>query len=67
MLEESRVRGEVRSIEVEAVALMVLSLTESYVLSARVLGQTEAELTRQAAIVARSLLYGIGEQGDSSH
>jgi AcrR family transcriptional regulator len=63
MLEESQARGEIRAIHVETVALMVLSLTESYVLSARVLGQSEAEITLQAANVAQLILYGI----DSSH
>ena len=59
MLEESQARGEIRVAHVESVALMVLSLTESYVLSARVLGQTEAELARQAEMVAQLLLHGI--------
>src|SRR5689334_21782167 len=44
MLEESCARGELRAIDVQATALMVLSLTESYVLSAGVLGQSEYEI-----------------------
>lgn len=60
MLEESQVRNEIRYINVECVALMVLSLTESYVLSARVLGQSEAEVALQAENVARLILHGIG-------
>jgi AcrR family transcriptional regulator len=60
MLEESRVRGEVQYQSAEATALMVLSLTESYVLSARVLGRTDAELAAQAAQVAQLILHGLG-------
>src|SRR5947209_7136870 len=41
ILEESKQRGELQNIDAEAVALMVLSLSESYVLSAGVLGQAE--------------------------
>jgi AcrR family transcriptional regulator len=59
MLEESRARGEIGALEVETVALMLLSLTESYVLSARVLGLREAELSGQAEVIARSILHGI--------
>lgn len=60
MLEESRVRGEVQYQSAEATALMVLSLTESYVLSARVLGRTDADLALQAAHVAQLILHGMG-------
>jgi AcrR family transcriptional regulator len=60
MLEESRVRGEVQYQSAETTALMVLSLTESYVLSARVLGRTDAELAQQAAQVAQLILHGMG-------
>jgi AcrR family transcriptional regulator len=60
MLEESRVRGEVQYLDVEATALMVLSLTEAYVLSARVLGRTDAELAAQSAHVAQLILQGLG-------
>jgi AcrR family transcriptional regulator len=60
MLEQSQARGEIRIKHVEAAALMVLSLTESYVLSARVLGQSEQEITRQAEAVAQLILQGIG-------
>jgi AcrR family transcriptional regulator len=60
MLEQSQARGEIRSHTVEATALMVLSLTESYVLSAKVLGQSERELVQQAGNVAHLILHGIG-------
>lgn len=59
MLEESRARGELRDIDVEATALMVLSLTESYVLSAGVLDQSEYDISRQAQTVADLVLRGI--------
>lgn len=59
MLEQSQARGEIRCPNVESTALMVLSLTESYVLSAKVLGQSEAEIARQAAAVAALILRGI--------
>src|SRR5438270_3456487 len=59
MLEQSQARGEIRIQHVEATALMVLSLTESYVLSARVLGQSEQEITRHAQVVAQLILQGI--------
>ncbi len=60
MLQESQVRGEIQCNNIDATALMVLSLTESYVLSARVLGQSEQEIALQAGNVARLLLHGIG-------
>jgi AcrR family transcriptional regulator len=60
MLEQSQARGEIRSQQMEATALMVLSLTESYILSAKVLGQSERELVQQAGNVAQLLLHGIG-------
>jgi AcrR family transcriptional regulator len=60
MLEQSQARGELRCPNVEATALMVLSLTESYVLSAKVLGQSEQEITRQAGPIAQLILQGIG-------
>jgi AcrR family transcriptional regulator len=60
LLEESRARGEIRVQHVEAAALMVLSLTESYVLSARVLGQSEQEIIQHAGKVAQLILSGIG-------
>jgi AcrR family transcriptional regulator len=59
MLEESRARGEIRCQNVEATALMVLSLTESYILSARVLGRSEQELVREGKAVAHTILHGI--------
>jgi AcrR family transcriptional regulator len=60
MLEQSQARGEIRSHNVEATALMVLSVTESYVLSAKVLGQSEREIVQQAGNVAHLILHGIG-------
>lgn len=60
MLEQSQVRGEIRSHHIEATALMVLSLTESYVLSAKVLGQSERVIVQQAGHVAELILRGIG-------
>lgn len=63
VLEESQIRGELRSsIDLEAMALMILSLTESYVLSAGVLGLSEAEITRQANNVADLILHGIAKR-----
>jgi|SRR5450631_1645538 len=59
MLEESRARGEIVSPNIEATALMVLSLTESYVLSARVLGRSEQEIVQEASNVAHVILHGI--------
>ena len=60
ILEESQARGEIRCDNIEATALMVLSLAESYVLSARVLGQSEGEIVQQAGNVAQLILCGIG-------
>ena len=60
MLEQSQARGEIRCHNVEAAALMVLSLTESYVLSARVLGQSEQAIVQQAGHIADLILGGIG-------
>ena len=60
MLEQSQARGEIRCHNVEATALMVLSLTESYVLSARVLGHSEHTIAQQAEHIADLLLQGIG-------
>ena len=60
MLEQSQARGEIHSHNTEATALMVLSLTESYVLSAKVLGQSEHVIVKQAGPVAELILRGIG-------
>lgn len=59
LLEESQARREIHCADVDASALMVISLTEAYVLSARVLGQTAQQLTRQAPHVARLILQGL--------
>jgi AcrR family transcriptional regulator len=60
MLEQSQARGEINSHNIEASALMVLSLTESYVLSTKVLGQPEHLILQQAGPVAELILCGIG-------
>jgi AcrR family transcriptional regulator len=60
VLEEGKARGELQYEDAEATALLVLSITESYVLTARVLGQSEAMMASQASTVAQSLLQGIG-------
>lgn len=65
MLEESQARGEISCPDIDACALMVISLTESYVLSARVLGQSPQEIARQATAVARLILEGIGRTASS--
>ncbi|MDQ2907049.1 MAG: TetR/AcrR family transcriptional regulator [Chloroflexota bacterium] len=62
MIEESQARGEISSQNSEATALMVLSLTESYVLSARVLGRSEQEIIQEASNVAQMILCGIGSR-----
>ena len=59
MLEQCQARGEIHATQMEAKALMVLSLTESYVLSAQVLGQTEHEIAAQAGQVAQLILNGL--------
>jgi AcrR family transcriptional regulator len=59
MLEQSQARGEICTPQVEASALMVLSLTESYILSAKVLGQSERMIVQQAGPVAELILRGI--------
>jgi AcrR family transcriptional regulator len=59
VLEESQAAGEISSSNIEITALQVLSLTESYILSAKVLGQSEQALIQQAPEVARSILQGI--------
>lgn len=59
VLDESRVLGQIQCNDVEASALMVLSLTESYVLSAKVLGQSEQVIMRQAEQVAQLILEGM--------
>jgi TetR/AcrR family transcriptional regulator, fatty acid metabolism regulator protein len=61
LLEQSQARGEIQCPDIEATALMVISLTESYVLSARVLGHTPPQISRQAGQVAQLILQGIGQ------
>lgn len=60
MLEQSQARGEIRCPHIEATALMILSLMESYVLSANVLGQSEQAILQQASLIAETLVHGIG-------
>ena len=60
LLEQSQARGEISRQDIEATALMVLSLTESYVLSARVLGSSEQAIAQKASTVAHLILRGIG-------
>jgi AcrR family transcriptional regulator len=60
LLEQARARGELHAgYDVEATALMILSLTESYVLSARVLGHTKHAILHQATYAVRLMLHGI--------
>lgn len=59
VLEESQARGEIQVVDIEATALQVFSLTESYVLSARVLGWSEQAITSRAALIARQVIAGI--------
>lgn len=61
ILEEGRATGEIASINVENTALLILSLTESYILSAKVLGQSEQTLLQQAPEIVRSILQGISQ------
>src|SRR5215471_11718232 len=60
MLEQSQARGEITCHDVEATALMILSLTESYILSAKVLGQSEQSVAQQANLVVELILQVIG-------
>lgn len=60
MLEESQSRGEISCKNIDSSALMVLSLTESYVLSARVLGRSEQEIAQEATNVAQLIIHGLG-------
>ena len=62
MLEQCQARGEISASDVEAKALMVLSLTESYVLSAKVLGQTQQEIAGQARHIAQFILQGLRKE-----
>ncbi|GHO87696.1 TetR family transcriptional regulator [Dictyobacter formicarum] len=58
VLEEAQVRGEIRVRNIDTTALMVLSLTESFILSARVLGQSEQTLVTQASQTAQFIMQG---------
>jgi AcrR family transcriptional regulator len=62
VLEESRDAGEIQTNDIEATALLVLSLTESYVLSARVLGWSEHMITQQATMIAQHIINGVNNR-----
>ncbi|GHO47930.1 TetR/AcrR family transcriptional regulator [Ktedonospora formicarum] len=64
-LEQSQARGEIRCSDIEATALMIHSLTESYILSANVLGQSEQAVARQAHLVTDMVLRGIAVSATS--
>lgn len=59
LLEQYQARGEIVCKNVEATALMILSLTESYILSATVLGQSEQTIIHQARLMSEMVLHGI--------
>jgi AcrR family transcriptional regulator len=59
LLEQSQARGEIVCQDVEATSLMILSLTESYILSASLLGQSEQGILLQARLVSTLVLHGI--------
>ena len=59
VLEEARARNEIHVDDVDTAALMVLSLTESFILSARVLGQSQQNLMAQATRTAQFILQGL--------
>lgn len=66
LLEQSRLRGEIQCADIDTTALMVISLTESYVLSARVLKHTPQQIMKQAPQIARLILHGIGQPSHGS-
>jgi AcrR family transcriptional regulator len=59
VLVDSQARGEIQLVDSEATALQVLSLTKSYVLSARVLDWSEEAIEKRAALIARQVVAGI--------
>lgn len=59
VLEEGHIKGEIHVVDIDATALMLLSLTESYVLYAGVLDVSEEEIMQRAALVAGTLMQGI--------
>lgn len=62
LLKDGQARGEIAVQELETSALMVLTITESYVLAARVLGSSPAALARQAEVVASFILMACNLQ-----
>ena len=67
MLAQCQERGEITAPDIEAKALMVLSLTESYVLSAKVLGKTQQEIAAQADQAAQLILTGLQKEQVKTH
>lgn len=59
VLEESQARGEIQVVDSEATALQIFSLTESYVLSARVLGWSERAIQQKASFIALQVIQGL--------
>jgi AcrR family transcriptional regulator len=59
VLEQGQANGEIQSDDIEASALLVLSLTESYILSARVLDWPETEITNRAEAIAHTIIQGL--------
>lgn len=64
ILEEGRISGEIHVVDVDATALMLLSLTESYVLYAGVLDLSEEEIMQRATLVAGTIMRGICSSDD---
>lgn len=59
VLEQGQANGEIQSDDIEASSLLVLSLTESYILSARVLDWPETEITNRAESIAHTIIQGL--------
>ena len=59
ILAEGQTRGDVQYSNVDMAALMVLSLTEASILSAKALGLSEQEIIQQAPQVAQLILRGM--------
>lgn len=63
VLEESRLKGEICVVDIDATALMILSLTESYVLYAGVLDVSEEEMWQRANLIAGTIVQGLSLAG----
>ncbi|HTI14598.1 MAG TPA: TetR/AcrR family transcriptional regulator [Dictyobacter sp.] len=59
MLEEGKAHGEIQYENVESAALLVLSSTEAYILSAQAIGLTEQAIARQASAVVQIIVQGL--------